>query len=107
MRILFAVALVVLLGLQYTLWFGKGGLRDVSRLKGQIAAQEQEIETLRTRNSELQAEVMDLKQGLDAVEEIARSEMGMVKHGEIFYQFIPKPTHPPEHPAAAPSTKQH
>ena len=104
MRTLFAVALVLLLGLQYTLWLGKGGMRDVSRLKGQIAAQEHEIETLRTRNSELQAEVMDLKQGQDAVEEIARSEMGMVKHGEIFYQFIPNPTHPLE-PPAAPSTK--
>ena len=107
MRVLLAIAIVLLCGLQYTLWFGKGGLRDVGKLKDQIAAQEHELETLRVRNSELAAEVSDLKQGLDAVEEIARSEMGMVKEGEIFYQLIETPAHLAENPdhAKAPAPR--
>lgn len=88
MRILLGLLFALLLGLQYTWWFGKGGKRDVSKLETQISAQERELDKLRTRNSKLTAEVMDLKQGLDAVEEIARSEMGMIKEGEIFYQII-------------------
>jgi cell division protein FtsB len=106
MRILFAVLLVVLLALQYAWWFGKGGVRDVRRLETQIAEQEHELEALRQRNSTLAAEVVDLKHGLDAVEEIARSEMGMVKQGEIFFQLVEPapdlasheamPTAPPE-----------
>lgn len=80
--------IALLLGLQFTGWFGKGGMRDVRKLEHQITKHEKELEVLRNRNSKLAAEVMDLKQGLEAVEEIARSEMGMVKEGEIFYQLI-------------------
>ena len=61
---------------------------DVGKLEQQIQVQEKELEVTRNRNSKLAAEVVDLKQGLEAVEEIARSEMGMVKEGEIFYQLI-------------------
>ncbi len=82
-------ALVVLLGaLQYTWWFGKGGAGDVARTRAQITSQEQELDVLRTRNSKLAAEVVDLKQGFEAIEEIARNDMGMIKDAEIFYQFI-------------------
>ncbi|MSR13034.1 MAG: cell division protein FtsB [Gammaproteobacteria bacterium] len=88
MRILLGLLLALLLGLQVTWWFGKGGKRDVWKLEAQITEQEQTLEKLRLRNSKLAAEVMDLKEGLDAVEEIARSEMGMVKEGEIFYQIL-------------------
>jgi cell division protein FtsB len=94
MRLLFGLLLALFLGLQLTWWFGKGGKRDVWKLEAQIAEQQRELEKLRLRNSKLAAEVMDLKEGLDAVEEVARSEMGMVKEGEIFYQIlepIPKP----------------
>jgi cell division protein FtsB len=85
----FIIALVILLGaLQYVGWFGRGGRHDVSNLKEQIAGEEHELETLRMRNSKLAAEVVDLKQGTDAIEEIARNDMGMIKDGEVFYQFI-------------------
>jgi cell division protein FtsB len=102
MRILLGVLLALLIGLQGTWWFGKGGLRDVHKLQAQIAQQQRELEVLQTRNNKLAAEVMDLKQGLDAVEEIARSEMGMIKENEIFYQLIePKP------PASSPQAPNH
>ena len=88
LRVFAGVLIALLLGLQFTGWFGKGGMRDVRKLEHQITMHEKELEVLRNRNSKLAAEVMDLKQGLEAVEEIARSEMGMVKEGEIFYQVI-------------------
>lgn len=88
LRVFAGVLIALLLGLQFTGWFGKGGMRDVRKLEHQITMHEKELEVLRNRNSKLAAEVMDLKQGLEAVEEIARSEMGMVKEGEIFYQLI-------------------
>lgn len=83
-----AVLVVLLLALQWAWWFGKGGMRDAAKLEAQIDAQERELDALRTRNGAFAAEVMDLKEGLEAVEEIARSEMGMVKSGEVFYQLI-------------------
>ena len=68
-------ALVVLLCyLQYALWFGKGGLRDVRLMREVVTEQEVEIERLKERNQTLAAEVADLKQGLEAIEERARSE---------------------------------
>lgn len=85
------VALALLLLLQYSLWFGRGGLRDVAGLEDQIAAQEAGNARLEARNTALLAEVMDLKQGLDAIEEIARSEMGMIREGEIFFQVLEAP----------------
>ena len=92
LRVFASTLCALLLGLQLTWWFGKGGLRDVGKLEQQIQVQEKELEVTRNRNSKLAAEVVDLKQGLEAVEEIARSEMGMVKEGEIFYQLIEPPT---------------
>ncbi|MBK1722825.1 cell division protein FtsB [Thiocystis violacea] len=86
--------LVVLLGaLQYRLWVGEGSLADLHGLEQEIALQEAEIKRLRARNQELQAEVEDLDAGLEAVEERARSELGMIKPGETFLQVIepPKP----------------
>lgn len=88
MRALTAVLVVLLLALQITLWFGKGGVADVAKLEQTLAEQQQELEALRARNSGLAAEVMDLKEGLDAVEELARSEMGMIKQDEVFFQLI-------------------
>ena len=87
------VLLAILVLLQYPLWFGNGGVFAVWRLNREIAAQEQENARLKDRNQALEADVNDLKQGLAAIEERARTELGMVKKGEVFYQVIkaPKP----------------
>ncbi|MSQ67110.1 MAG: cell division protein FtsB [Gammaproteobacteria bacterium] len=88
MRLLLLTLAGTLLGLQLTLWYGRGGAQDVWRIQEQIAAQRAENAQLETRNNGLAAEVIDLKQGLDAIEELARSEMGMVREGEIFIQLL-------------------
>lgn len=86
--------MAILLALQYGLWFGRGGRLDVQDVRAQIAAQSASNAELEARNRGLAAEVMDLKEGLDAIEELARSEMGMVRHDEIFFQMI-EPATPP------------
>jgi cell division protein FtsB len=89
MRSLLAILLLVLIALQLKMWFGEGGYRDVKRLAVRVEEQARENEVLALRNRELQAEVEDLRQGLQAVEERARSELGMVKENEKFYQVVP------------------
>jgi len=89
MRSLIVILLLVLLALQVKMWFGEGGYSDVKRLAVRVEEQARENEALAQRNRELQAEVEDLRQGLHAVEERARSELGMVKENEQFYQVIP------------------
>jgi cell division protein FtsB len=88
MRILILMLLAVLVALQFRLWVGEGSLADLHGLKQEIAAQEQELDALRARNQELQAEVMDLREGIEALEERARRDLGMIKPGEIFIQVI-------------------
>ena len=83
--ILFAMLLA---GAQYRLWFGEGGLAEVNRLKGQIAEQQAENERLLERNRVMEAEVMELKQGMETVEERARHELGMVREGETLYLLM-------------------
>ncbi|WP_295400353.1 cell division protein FtsB [uncultured Thiocystis sp.] len=94
MRWLIAVLIVLLGALQYRLWVGQGSLAELHALKQEIAFQEAEIARLMARNQQLQAEVADLGEGQEALEERARSELGMIKAGEIFIQVIerPKPT---------------
>ena len=89
MRTLLAILLVILVLLQLKMWFGEGGYRDVQRLAERVEEQARENEALAQRNLELQAEVEDLRQGLDAIEERARSELGMIKEDEEFYQVVP------------------
>jgi len=89
MRTLLVILLLVFLALQVKMWFGEGGYSDVKRLELRVAEQASENEVLAQRNRELQAEVEDLRQGLHAVEERARSELGMVKENEEFYQVVP------------------
>jgi cell division protein FtsB len=89
MRSLLAILLVVFIALQLKMWFGEGGYSDVKRLAVRVEEQARENELLAQRNRELQAEVEDLRQGLHAVEERARSELGMVKENEEFYQVVP------------------
>lgn len=82
---LFVVLILMLAGLQYRLWIGEGSLAQVSRLQQQIAEQQGENERLLERNRILEAEVMELKRGMETVEERARQELGMVKEGETLY----------------------
>ncbi len=88
MRWLIAVLLFLLVALQVSLWFGDGSLVSAWRLQERIEQQQKENEQLAERNRILEAEVNDLKQGVDAIEERARSELGMVKQGETFYQIV-------------------
>ena len=74
--------------LQYPLWFGSSGALASWRLNQEISAQKTENARLLERNRALQAEVINLKSGLDAIEERARAELGMVKRDETFYQVI-------------------
>ncbi len=74
--------------LQIKLWFGKNGLQDVEKMQQTISKQIEENERLRKENQRLSAEVQGLKEGEDAIEERARSELGMIKKGETFYQII-------------------
>lgn len=84
---LFVALLLVLTALQYRLWVGEGSLAQVTDLKHQIAEQQGENERLLERNRILEAEVLELKQGTETVEERARHELGMVKEGETLYQL--------------------
>jgi len=88
MKKLLLLLIVLLVYLQYQLWFGGGSLQDVWGLHQEVEMQRQENLELRERNAALQAEVADLKQGLDAIEEHAREDLGMVKEGETFYQVV-------------------
>jgi len=89
MRALLAILLLVLVALQFKMWFGEGGYRDVQRLAERVEQQALENEALAQRNRELQAEVEDLREGLEAIEERARSELGLIKQDEEFYQVVP------------------
>ncbi len=86
MRLLIVLLTSLLLLLQVQLWSQDGGLPQVWQLRGGLAEQEARNERLRQRNAALEAEVQDLKDGLEALEERARSELGMIREGEVFYQ---------------------
>ena len=88
MKLLTVIMIFLLLLLQYRLWTGNGSLVEVNLLKDEIEKIKNENDNLKERNLSLTAEVFDLKQGHEAIEEIARSEMGMIKDGETFYQII-------------------
>ncbi|BBB28549.1 cell division protein FtsB [Neptunomonas japonica] len=83
-----ALLLLILLGLQYRLWFGDANIFHILDLQEKIAVQVDENERLQMRNRQLEAEVTDLKKGLSAIEERARSDQGMVREGETFYQLV-------------------
>jgi cell division protein FtsB len=84
---LFLFLILILAGLQYRLWVGNGSLAQVSSLTQQIADQHAENEALLERNRVMDAEVLELKKGMETVEERARHELGMVKDGETLYQL--------------------
>ena len=91
MRVVTLILFVLLILLQFKLWLGEGGFRDVARLEARVADQRQQNGELLQRNAELQAEVEDLRERLEAVEERARSELGLINPAEQFYQVVPPP----------------
>lgn len=88
MRTLILLLVVLLVGLQFKLWVGNGSFAEVWRHSRAVKEQQQENARLEERNKTLDAEVLDLKQGLESIEERARSELGMVKQNETFFQII-------------------
>jgi len=90
MKILIAVLVLILIGLQYKLWFGDGSLSEVVQLTQELEIQKQKLSELEERNRILEAQVLDLQNGLDAFEEKARNDLGMIKQGETFIQLIPR-----------------
>jgi cell division protein FtsB len=99
MKYLAAGLLVLLVLLQYRLWLGEGGMREVTRLRGQIEQQRVQNQRLKERNRTLLAEVQDLKKGTIAIEERARTDLGMVGSGETFYQVVTQKDAPAPAPA--------
>lgn len=88
----FTAALLLILGwLQYSLWFGTNGYQDFSEVRQEIDVQQAVNSELQQRNDEMYAEIDDLRQGLDAIEERARHELGMIKEDETFYRIIDTP----------------
>lgn len=88
LRIILLLLVVLLAWLQYRLWFGNGGTREVAALQGQVEQQARQNSGLQARNAALAAEVADLKSGEAAIEERARSELGMIRPGETFYRVV-------------------
>jgi cell division protein FtsB len=110
-KALLVLALLVVGYFQYSLWFGEGGVQNIRTLKKAIAEQQAENQKLAERNRVLEAEVRDLKTGMEAVEEHARIDLGMIKQGETFYLVTGSPDGrkpgdappaPPPVPKAAP-----
>lgn len=102
MRLITLALAALLVLIQFPLWLGKGGWLRVADLEAQVEAAHQKNEELKARNARLDSEVRDLKEGTDAVEERARSELGMIKKNEVFIQVVgdsadavPSPASPP------------
>ena len=94
LRYLALILLILVIALQVKLWFGQGGMNEVWRLEKSVAEQKEKNEALKARNDALAAEVANLKDRDEAVEERARSELGLVKPGEKFYQVVEPPKNP-------------
>ncbi len=105
MRAVTYILLALLLLLQYPLWFGKGSWLKVWDNNLQLEAQKSANELLQQRNAVVDADVRDLKAGSDALEERARSELGMVRQGEVFFQIIGENAATSEVTAAQPDIK--
>ena len=90
MKVLAVVLALMAVALQYPLWFGKGGWLRVRDLQQQVDAQKIATGKLDARTRAFEAEVQDLKSGLDALEERARSELGMIRQDETYFQLAPQ-----------------
>ncbi|HLU76642.1 MAG TPA: cell division protein FtsB [Burkholderiales bacterium] len=94
MKILAIVLGALIVLIQYPLWLGKGGWLKVWEADRQVATQVEQNDALQSRNDALAAEVSDLKQGMEAVEERARQDLGFVKRDEVFFQIVEPPKDP-------------
>jgi cell division protein FtsB len=110
MRLVAAALAFLIVVLQYPLWLGKGGWLRVWDLDRQVSLQKEGNDKLRQRNAALDAEVRDLKQGFEAVEERARYELGMIRQDEVFFQIVPPGSAPvpvtPANPTSAPKSSK-
>ncbi len=88
MKVLIAVLFFILLGLQYRLWVGEGSFADIDRLTNELDRQSQENTELSARNASLINEVEELQDGMDAIEEHARNELGLIRDGETFFLIV-------------------
>ena len=88
MKILAAILGALIVLIQYPLWIGKGGWLRAWQLDSELSAQKAKNGKLEVRNAALAAEVRDLKQGSEAIEERARHELGMVRNDEVFFQYV-------------------
>ncbi len=88
MKVLWAVLVLILLGLQYRIWFGSGSLAEINSLQRRIAEQKSLNASMEARNKALEVEVKELQEGTEGFEEKAREEMGMVKKGETFFLYL-------------------
>lgn len=88
MKAIIGILLLILVLLQWRLWVGDGGVQELTQLEQELAAQQAENEALQQRNQMLENEILDLKNGVEAVEERARSDLGMIREGETFYMVI-------------------
>jgi cell division protein FtsB len=88
-KILGAILAALIVLIQYPLWLGKGGWLRAWDMDRQLEAQQARNRGLETRNAALAAEVRDLKQGTEAIEERARYELGMIRSDEVFFQIVP------------------
>ena len=89
MRVFTAILFVLFVLLQYRLWFGKNSVPDYLALEQEVLRQQEVNEKLRQRNKLLYADTDDLKSGVEAIEERARNELGMIKENETFFRIIP------------------
>ena len=96
MRLIIVCLTALLLLIQYPLWLGKGGWLTVRKLDGQVEQARKKNDELRARNDALDADVRDLKQGFEAIEERARAELGMIRNDEVFLQLPGEPAPPRE-----------
>ena len=94
MKILALVFVALIVALQYPMWLGKGGWLKVREFDRQLAGQREANAKLKARNEALDADVRDLKTGFEAIEERARSELGMVRGDEVFFQLQPSGSRP-------------
>ena len=91
MRTVMVILLIIFIGLQAKLWLGEGGVREWRHLEKKLSAQEDVNRQLESRNHIMEAEINELKSGDQALEEEARYQLGMVKEGEVYYQFRDSP----------------
>jgi cell division protein FtsB len=90
MKLLWVTLGLILLGLQYRIWLGSGGLAEIAGLQREIDGQTVLNASMQERNRILEIEVRELQQGTEGFEEKAREEMGMIKKGETFFLYIPQ-----------------